>query len=109
MWSSTSTSFMYPVRSRYLHCALSEIMACRQTLYMQFSDHNRRQIIVRVTYMMETHLAADRDRLEVFLRRSTALGFRPLAGTICSDVDDILFAAITLNVSSSSSCGGDQG
>jgi len=45
--------------------------------------------------------AADRDRLEAFLRRSTALGFRqataPTLGTICSEADDKLFAAIALN------------
>ena len=45
--------------------------------------------------------AADRDRLEAFLRRSTALGFRPATaptlGTICSEADDKLFAAIALN------------
>lgn len=47
--------------------------------------------------------AADRDRLEAFLRRSTSLGFRPTTaptlGTICSDADDKLFAEITSNSS----------
>jgi len=46
--------------------------------------------------------AADCDRLEAFLRRSTAFGFRPATaptlGTICSEADDKLFAAITLNL-----------
>jgi len=45
--------------------------------------------------------AADRDRLEAFLRWSTALGFRstsaPTLGTICSEADDKLFATIALN------------
>ena len=45
--------------------------------------------------------AADRNRLEAFLRRSTALGFHPetapTLGTICSEADDKLFAAIALN------------
>jgi len=45
--------------------------------------------------------AADRDRLEAFLRRSTALGFRPATaptlGKICSEADDKLLAAIALN------------
>ena len=45
--------------------------------------------------------AADRNRLEAFLRRSTALGFCPATapelGTICSEADDKLFAAIALN------------
>jgi len=45
--------------------------------------------------------AADRDRLEAFLKWLTALGFRPAKaptqGTICSEADDKLFAAIALN------------
>ena len=44
--------------------------------------------------------AADRDRLEAFLRRSTALAFcsatAPTLGTICSGADDKQFAAIAL-------------
>ena len=47
--------------------------------------------------------AADRDRLEAFLRRSTALGFHPATAptlsTICSEGDNQLFTAI---ISSSS-------
>ena len=47
--------------------------------------------------------AADRDRLESFLRRSTALGFRPATAptlcVLCSEADDKLFKAITANSS----------
>ena len=47
--------------------------------------------------------AADRDRLEAFLRRSTTLGFRPATAatldTICSEADDKLFNNITSNSS----------
>ena len=47
--------------------------------------------------------AADRDRLEDFLRRSTTLGFRSATAavldTICSGADDKLFNNITLNSS----------
>jgi hypothetical protein len=45
--------------------------------------------------------AADRDRLEAFLRRAATLGFRsgtaPTLGDICSDRDDKLFSKITSN------------
>jgi len=45
--------------------------------------------------------AADGDRLEAFLRRSTALSFLPATastlGTICSEADDKLFVANALN------------
>ena len=45
--------------------------------------------------------AADRARLEAFLRRSVNTGFRsdtaPTLGVICSERDDALFAKITSN------------
>ncbi len=45
--------------------------------------------------------AADRDRLEAFLRRSATLGFRsdaaPMLRDICSERDDKLFLKITSN------------
>jgi hypothetical protein len=45
--------------------------------------------------------AADRDRLEAFLRRSAKIGFRsdaaPTLGVICSERDDKLFMKITSN------------
>ena len=45
--------------------------------------------------------AADRARLEAFLRRSVNIGFRsdtaPTLGVICSERDDALFAKITSN------------
>jgi hypothetical protein len=45
--------------------------------------------------------AADRDRLEAFLRRSVTLGFRsdsaPTLGGICSERDDNLFIKLTSN------------
>ena len=47
--------------------------------------------------------AADRDRLEAFLRRSATLGYRsttaPTLSAICSEADDKLFEKITSNSS----------
>jgi len=97
-----STIFLYRVRSRFLHCALFDIMACRQALYILFFQA---KVVTKLSYASPAWWgltsAADRNRLEAFLRRSTALGFRPATAptlsTICSEAHDKLFVAIALN------------
>ena len=46
--------------------------------------------------------AADRNRMEAFLRRSTHFGYRvdssPTLASICADADDRLFSSITTNI-----------
>jgi len=85
--------------------------SCQQTLSILFfrpqSSLNCRMLHLN---MVGTHsspawwgltLPAHRDRLEAYLRRSTALGFRPATaptlGTIYSEAGDKLFEAIALN------------
>jgi len=76
--------------------ALFDIMAFRQTLYILLFFRPC-TVIANLSYASPAWWrltsAADRDRLEAFLRWLTALGFRPATapmtlGTICSEADD---------------------
>jgi len=77
---STSTIFLYLVRSRCLHCALFHTMACRQTLHTLFSRPKSSLSCDTRRLHVEIYLGY---RLEAFLRRSTTLGFHP-TNLLCS-------------------------
>jgi len=106
---SRKFSVAYHVNHLLVSCAQSLFALCTlrhhglptDALHIVFQT----SVVTKLSYASpawwELTSAADRDRLEAFLRRSTALGFRPATaptlGKICSEADDKLFAAITLN------------
>ena len=93
------------------------LVACAQSLFALRTLRNhglpigalhtvfQATVVSRLTYASPAWwglaTAADRDRLEAFLRRSAKLGFRPTTALtladICSEADDRLFTRITSN------------